>query len=511
MRDLYRFIIWILSYKLITGQDKPLERCERVREYCKQDHPINVPWCMENYMRRCSMIRSRTPVQGYYAENMSDSKPMLETKEGIIVHISSEALQKSRNEGMNTDLKVSLVNKTFFVTNSSPEVIYGENVLGVWLGVNEIRNLSEPVQLRFNNSNQNKNVSCVYWHLDQNGNGYWSTEGCSTNVTNNEFVCSCNHLSFFAVLINPKIPEENHIVHLNYISYVGSALSIVFTATVVIMFLCQRKKHSENSIIIHAQLAGSLFLLHVSFLCSVWFSDRSDQVCTTLGLILHWCLLATFSWTAIEGFHLYLLLVRVFNIYFKRYMLKISLVAWGVPTVTVMICGIIGKYTSVYGKYAIHEEKDRSTNASICWITTQTVISYVTVNGYLGLVMIFNTVMLAVVLIKMHKLRSQDVQNKLNKKRLWKDWVSLFGLCCVLGVPWSLAFFTRVPLNLPVLYMFTVLNSFQGVFLFLWFLTLACKARKEEFVPSKGTINVSFQSTEEHITTNVISNMTEKK
>ncbi|XP_073727070.1 adhesion G-protein coupled receptor G1-like isoform X2 [Misgurnus anguillicaudatus] len=446
--------------------------------------------------------------------NISKTLPMLVTAEGFIVHISSETLQKRRNEGMNTIMIVSLINKTFFVTNSSHEVISGDYVLGVWLRnrlrVKEIHNISEPVQLRFNNTNQNENGTCVYWHFDQNHNGYWSTEGCSTSVTNTEFVCSCNRLGFFAVLINPKIPEEIHIVHLNYISYVGSALSIGFTATAMIIFLCQRKKHSDHSMIIHAQLAGSLFLLHISFLCSAVFSDRSDQVCKALGLILHWSLLATFSWTAIEGFHLYMLLVLVFNIYIRRYMLKISLVAWGVPTVTVMIYGIIDKYTSVYSKYAIYEEKDKSTNASICWITTPTVISYIAMNSYPGLVMIFNMVMLVVVLVKMHQLRSQDVQIKDNKKRLWKDWVFLHGFCFVLGVPWSLVFFTRAPLNLPLLYRFTILNSFQGVFLFLCFLTVTCKARKEEFQP-KGTINVHFQSNEEHVTTSVVNNMTKKK
>ncbi len=31
--------------------------------------------------------------------------------------------------------------------------------------------------------------------------GHWSTDGCDTNNTGTEFVCSCNHLSFFAVLV----------------------------------------------------------------------------------------------------------------------------------------------------------------------------------------------------------------------------------------------------------------------------------------------------------------------
>lgn len=84
----------------------------------------------------------------------------------------------------------------------------------------------------------------------------------------------------------------------------------------------------------HLHLAAALLCLHVSFLlCGFWAfllkEDDEGWVCRGLGLLLHWSLLATFIWMALEGFHLYLLLVRVFNIYIKNYVLKLSLVAWG--------------------------------------------------------------------------------------------------------------------------------------------------------------------------------------
>lgn len=42
--------------------------------------------------------------------------------------------------------------------------------------------------------------------------GYWSTEGCHTNVTATEIICCCNHLSFFAVLlVNGNIVMRNEI------------------------------------------------------------------------------------------------------------------------------------------------------------------------------------------------------------------------------------------------------------------------------------------------------------
>ena len=94
-----------------------------------------------------------------------------------------------------------------------------------------------------------------------------------------------------------------------------------------------RRRRPEKAISVHMQLTGALLCLHISFLlCSFWLllnKGVEDRVCQFLGLFLHWSFLAAFSWMALEGFHLYLLLVRVFNIYVRRYLLKLSLVGWG--------------------------------------------------------------------------------------------------------------------------------------------------------------------------------------
>ncbi|TRY95086.1 hypothetical protein DNTS_004180 [Danionella cerebrum] len=372
-------------------------------------------------------------------------------------------------------------------TNESETMLHGKSALGIWLGNKEIHKLSQPIQLKFQNAeNKSGNGICVFWKMDENGRGNWSTDGCETSMDNTDFVCSCNHLSFFAVLISPQIPEESHIFHLSYISYIGSGFSVAFTSFMIIL-----KKQRDHSVFIHVQLSGSLLLLHIFFLCSVWLSPQRDidVVCQALGLTLHWSLLATFTWTAIEGFHLYLLLVRVFNIYIKKYQLKLSLVGWGVPTVTVIVCAV----TKGYGKYSFYMDKDNSKATSLCWMTSQT-LRFTTINAYLGLVLLFNTVMLVVMVVKMRKLR---LQVKDQQKKAWQDWVTLLGFCCILGVPWGLAFFTHGPLSLPALYIFNILNSLQGVFISFWFMTLMCKVKKQKQFSSEGTIKTSFQSHED--------------
>ena len=98
----------------------------------------------------------------------------------------------------------------------------------------------------------------------------------------------------------------------------------------IISPLFDRTIRTDVSMKVHINLAIALILLNVHFLPSHTVAELSSPgLCLYVALSLHFSLLATFSWMAVEGFHLYLLLIRVFNIYVRRYLLKISLVGWG--------------------------------------------------------------------------------------------------------------------------------------------------------------------------------------
>ncbi|XP_066569743.1 adhesion G protein-coupled receptor G3 isoform X2 [Amia ocellicauda] len=339
-------------------------------------------------------------------------------------------------------------------------------VIGVNVGNGNILNLTDPVKIIFKHNNESNNGNCSYWSSSKivTKNGSWLQNGCNTNKTREYFICSCNHLSFFAILMVDVVgtPPKS----LVYITYAGSGISVLFTAVTMILFLCFRKRRSEHSLLIHIHLNCSLFLLHLFFLLNVGLANSSGQMlCWLLGVLLHWALLCCFTWKAIEGFHLYMLLVKVYNIYVHRYMLKLCCVGWGVPTVIVVTCASVNKY----GQYNLGSDQNH-TSADMCWISDKTV-HYITIIGYFSVIALFNTVMLSIVAAKLCRRRQSSLPHE-RRQQLWKDCPTVLGLSCVLGLPWALGFFGYGPMQLIILYLFTIFNSFQGLFLFLWVLAL---------------------------------------
>lgn len=78
-------------------------------------------------------------------------------------------------------------------------------------------------------------------------------------------------------------------------------------------------------------LHASVLLLNVAFLLSPVpaVPPVPESACVALAATLHYALLSCFTWMAIEGFNLYLLLGRVYNIYIRRYVLKLCALGWG--------------------------------------------------------------------------------------------------------------------------------------------------------------------------------------
>ena len=74
-------------------------------------------------------------------------------------------------------------------------------------------------------------------------------------------------------------------------------------------------------------LSVALILTIIVFLAGIRAKDLKG--CQAVAVLIHYFVLASFMWMAVEGFNLYLSFVKVMNTGISRFMLKSSIFAWG--------------------------------------------------------------------------------------------------------------------------------------------------------------------------------------
>ncbi|XP_041077340.1 adhesion G-protein coupled receptor G2-like [Polyodon spathula] len=356
------------------------------------------------------------------------------------------------------------------------KVVLNDQVVGVSVSQTKITNLANPINIKFSLKqplSPNETAKCVFWDLTTSS---WNSSGCETTLIGGQIHCRCNHMTYFAVLLNPSAVSEPHLKILSTISLIGSGISLACLTITLVVYVACRKISNDHSTQIHINLAAALFLLNLFFLPNENLASfKNNTLCGFLALMLHYSLLCSFSWMGIEAFHLYRLLCKVFNTYTSRYILKLCLAGWGLPVIVVSL--IIAVWKDAYGLRIIPAIEANYKNITMCYVTNEyNTLHYITNMGYLAVVLVFNISMLGVTVVKIISMRSTSSPTE--KRRAWKDICTVLGLSSLLGTTWGLAFFTFGPLSLPGLYIFCVLNSLQGFFVFLWFCASRQKASK---------------------------------
>ncbi|XP_023790342.1 adhesion G protein-coupled receptor G3 isoform X1 [Cyanistes caeruleus] len=360
----------------------------------------------------------------------------------------------------------------FKEVNQTAQVL-DNTVVGITVGESSISGLQDPVQLTFTHGELPQGVTpqCVFWDASKGRAGGWGSSGCVTQPGDKRTVCSCDHLTFFTLLLNPAL-DGSTAKALMAVATAGCAVAMAFSIFTMAfcIFIRYRFRFEETVRInlgLHVNLVGSLFLLNLAFLLNTGLSGRTHpSSCRVLGGVTHYCLLCCFTWTALEGCQLYLLFVKVLGTYIPRYLAKLSLLGWGLPVLVVGVAGVIG----TYGEYSI-QTTDQQVVAHLCWITSKhLLVHYITNCGYFGLIFLFNMAVFGVVTQKSCSLQGTGAVQGYHKP--WKVALVAAGLFCLLGATWALAFLTYGISSTPVLYLFTVLNSLQGIFIFIWLVVL---------------------------------------
>ncbi|NXM66092.1 AGRG3 protein, partial [Serilophus lunatus] len=358
--------------------------------------------------------------------------------------------------------------------------VLDNTVVGITVGNTSISGLQDPVQLTFTHRQLPHSVTpqCVFWDPSKGQAGGWRSNGCTTQPGDKETVCSCDHLTLFTLLLNPAL-DSSSAQSLVAVATAGCGVAMAFSIFTIVfcIFIRCRFRFEETLRInlgLHMNLVASLFLLNLAFLLNSKLSGRTQPgTCKVLGGLTHYSLLCCFTWTALEGCQLYLLFVKVLGIYIHHYLAKMCLLGWGFPILVVGVAGVIGSY----GEYSI-QTTDHQVIAHLCWITSKhLLVHYITNCGYFSLIFLFNMAIFGVVTHKSCSLRGTGAVQ--GDRKPWKVTLVAAGLFCLLGATWALAFLTYGISSVPVIYLFTILNSLQGIFIFIWLVVLYYPKTKE--------------------------------
>ncbi|XP_046950673.1 adhesion G protein-coupled receptor E2-like isoform X1 [Lynx rufus] len=344
------------------------------------------------------------------------------------------------------------------------------DVVSAFVSNKDTQNLGSPVTFIFSHHSvtpgPTQKVLCVFWEHSQDGGGHWSTTGCRMAATGDaSTTCQCSHLSSFAVLMaHGHVQEEDPV--LAVITYMGLGLSLLCLLLAALTFLlCKAIQNTSTSL--HLQLSVCLFLAHLLFLTAI-DQTKIKLLCAIIAGTLHYLYLASFTWMLLDGLHLFLTARNLTVVNYSsvsRFMKRLMFpVGYGVPALIVAISA--ASRPSLYGTPTscwLHPEK------MFIWSFLGPVCTIISVN----LVLFFMT--LWILQSKLSSLNS-DVSTLQNTRMLtFKATAQLL----ILGCTWCLGILQVGPAARVMAYLFTIINSLQGAFIFLVYCLLSQQVREQ--------------------------------
>ncbi|XP_045504954.1 uncharacterized protein LOC123701224 [Colias croceus] len=375
-----------------------------------------------------------------------------------------------------SDAVFQALDPTYYAVNSR---IIGISIPGY------LPNLEYPIPLIFKDINSSDyKRSCGYWDFDVHKiiPGFWSNKGCYLLQTiNKTSICKCYHLTHFGQLINirervnsDEDPRNKmNTTPLNIISLIGSFLSLLGIAGIWItafVFHAWRKK-AGTKVLLHltAAIALPLILIVIFNLDDSIFIEKEGTfymyedkatLCIFLGALLHYSVLASFMWMLITASLQFTRYVRVLGVHRpSRFMIKFTLIGWGIPLIPVIIILILDKENYIPNLPMTRNEY------AICYPTGFFLI--VTVVVPICIILMINIILfISVIYAISHgpdgKMRANDIDLIGAQLRL-----SIF-LFFLLGLTWIFGIFSFTS-NLIWSYFFCLTSTLQGFVLFVYF------------------------------------------
>ncbi|XP_076371339.1 latrophilin Cirl-like isoform X2 [Tachypleus tridentatus] len=319
------------------------------------------------------------------------------------------------------------------------------------------------------------NPQCVYWDLRESR---WSSEGCwvkETNTTHTE--CSCNNLRNFALImdISTNKVELDDQLTIQIVTSIGCGVAIFFLSATFIILLVVRCLKDDRQLI-HNNMCFCLIVSEVIFVGGIDFV-MNRIICGLVAGLLHYFFLSTFIWMFLGPLQLLLVSLerKGYSDSTRRRWVWYCCSGYGLPIIAVGVCAFIepqGYGTMFY-----------------CWLKLNNYF----ILGFLGPALVFvlvSFIILCVISVSFCRKNGESLtsENKEQPKlinlrsRCRQSACILILLCLTWGsAQWFLLWKTSL-----TGYIFAVLNSLQGVVIFVEFCLRSSKLTQGSWKSSKS-------------------------
>ncbi|XP_040516201.1 adhesion G-protein coupled receptor G7 isoform X1 [Gallus gallus] len=421
-------------------------------------------------------------------ENVPGLTSELSTEVQILLDVKSNSSSNDGRVGFVLYQNDKLFQSRIYRSNNnlSKQIVSGNidggRANGVEIAFNPKYNTSE-LQLR--------DHACVFWDYAIND---WSTAGCTKG--RDQFLrCKCNHTTNFAVLMAFQI-KYKYAKPLEYISYVGVGLSIAGLTITILFQIFTRKTRKSSITWMLVSLCFSMLIFNIIFISGIEnhnarkdSSDTSgnnqqfstytttntiltsdvvdppaDAWCMVVAVLLHYFLLATFMWTALNSAQLYLLLLRTMKPFPGHFIVTMSAIGWGVPAAVVAIT--LGA-TYGEGKALNYRQEE------FCWLAALDQNQNFSMKKPMfwsfllpvAFILLFNIIIFIEIIVSVIWKENKNLtRNK--KDSLVKKMTATISIVVVLGITWTIGYLMLISheeTNLFFSYAFCIFNATQGL------------------------------------------------
>ncbi|KAL4233865.1 hypothetical protein ACF0H5_008540 [Mactra antiquata] len=322
--------------------------------------------------------------------------------------------------------------------------------------------LDEPIELIFDIYNKSYgNASCSYLSI---ADGTWTTDGCwlvSHNKEDNTVTCHCNHLTNFAILMSPSDTTVTivgeHFEALSTITLVGCIVSMVCLCVTVILFGFFWRYVRSPRTFIHINLSISLFIAYLIFVTGL-DATENKALCMAIAALLHFFLLVVFFTMLVEGLNLaFIVLKPISN---KKPAIPLLI---GAYIVSFIVTGVsLGTYFNDYIR------------DNFCWLSVNSGVVW----SFIGpVIAVIASNIIIVIIVVCTMFGTASMSRKTNKEKTKIAVRNIIILTPTLGLSWIIGIFAVNEHTIVFQYLFAILNSLQGLLIFIVHLVLNNKIR----------------------------------